>query len=66
MFCILICFTGIFILCRAALLTYISSSITYNLRMDLYTNILSKDIEFFDFRKTGDILSRLVSDTEII
>lgn len=33
------------------------------LREDLFREILSKDCEFFDSRKTGDLLSRLSADT---
>jgi len=33
------------------------------LREDLFKEILSKDCEFFDSRKTGDLLSRLSADT---
>jgi ABC-type multidrug transport system fused ATPase/permease subunit len=36
------------------------------LREDLFREILSKDCEFFDARKTGDLLSRLSADTSKI
>jgi ABC-type multidrug transport system fused ATPase/permease subunit len=32
------------------------------LRIDLFTEIMKKDMEFFDSRKTGDLCSRLQSD----
>jgi len=34
-----------------------------SMREDLFREILSKDCEFFDSRKTGDLLSRLSADT---
>ncbi len=62
----IVLFSGVCILIRAALISYISSNIIYNLRRDLYRSVLQKDMEFFDSRQTGDILSRLVNDTEIV
>ena len=55
----------------------ISERIAQNLRLDLYTSLINKDVEFFDSRKTGDlckytdlsdltIVSRLGSDTAVI
>lgn len=35
-------------------------------RKRLYQEILTKDVAFFDARKTGDLLSRLQGDTEAI
>jgi len=33
------------------------------LRQDLFEEIVNKDVEFFDSRKTGDLISRLQADT---
>jgi len=36
------------------------------MRADLFKEIMSKDIQFFDARKTGDIISRLNNDVQAI
>jgi len=40
--------------------------VAFHLRADLYNSIINKDVAFFDDRKTGDLLSRLNSDTSVI
>lgn len=51
---------------RATLYNIISERIARNLRYDLYHALINKDVEFFDNRKTGDLLSRLGSDIAVI
>lgn len=34
-----------------------------DLRRDVFEEIIKKDVEFFDSRKTGDLISRLQADT---
>jgi len=36
------------------------------LRYDIFYFLINKDVEFFDETKTGDILSRISSDTSVI
>ena len=43
-----------------------SERIAQKLRFDIYSAIIHKDVAFFDARKTGDLLSRLNSDTSVI
>jgi len=43
-----------------------SERVARNLRDDFYTSIVNKDIAFFDERKSGDLLSRLNSDIQVI
>ena len=40
----------------------VSEKLNNNIRNDLYRNVLSKDIEFFDEQRTGKLLSVLDSD----
>lgn len=44
----------------------ISEKVVLEMRTDLFRSILSKDVEFFDSRKTGELLSRLGSDVSVI
>ena len=37
-----------------------------SLRLDLFNNVVAKDIAFFDSYRTGDILSRISSDTQVV
>ncbi|EPZ33735.1 P-loop containing nucleoside triphosphate hydrolase protein [Rozella allomycis CSF55] len=40
--------------------------IIFKLRSDLYEHILKQDISFFDKTRTGELISRLSSDTQIV
>ena len=40
---------------RAAIFNILSERIARNLRRDFYESIISKDIAFFDERRTGDL-----------
>lgn len=44
----------------------ITEKIGYDLRQDLFEEIIKKDVAFFDQRKTGDLISRLQADTSKI
>ena len=37
-----------------------------SLRQKLYDTVIRKDISFFDDNRTGDILSRIGSDTQVV
>jgi len=43
-----------------------SERIALNIRNDFYVSIVNKDIAFFDERKSGDLISRMLSDIQII
>lgn len=51
---------------RYYLFTIVGDRIVTDLRKQLYESILGKEIGFFDETKTGDLMSRLNSDTQII
>ena len=52
-------FNGIY----AYVIGYVAQAIGLTIRQELFDEILSKDVEFFDSRKTGDLISRLEADT---
>jgi len=51
---------------RAWLFTVAGERIVADLRMDLYQSILSQEVSFFDMRRTGELTSRLSSDTTVL
>ena len=51
---------------RARTFNGMSDRIAYRLRYDIFYFLINKDVEFFDETKTGDILSRISSDTSVI
>ena len=51
---------------RYFLFTIAGERIVLRLRQDLYSHILDQDISFFDANKTGDLMSRISSDTTIV
>lgn len=55
-------FSGI----QSSIFVYTNQRFGQQLREDLYREIMRKDVEFFDSRKTGDLISRLNSDVQII
>jgi len=59
---ILIVIAGISVFFRAAIFNILSERIARNLRKDYYSALVSKDIAFFDDRRTGELISRLNSD----
>ena len=46
--------------------SYTNRRFGQELRLDLFKEVLSKDVQFFDSRKTGDIMSRLQTDVQKI
>lgn len=63
---ILIIFSGICVGMRAAIYNILSERIARNLRRDFYNSLVEKDIAFFDSKRTGDLISRLNSDIQVI
>ena len=51
---------------RAATFNILSERIACNLRKDFYESIINKDIAFFDEKRTGELVSRLNSDIQVI
>lgn len=51
---------------RYYLFTMAGERIVQKLRSDLYTHILNQEISFFDFNKTGELMSRISNDTSIV
>ena len=62
----LIIFSGICVGMRAAIYNILSERIARNLRKDFYESLLSKDIAFFDSKRTGALVSNLNSDIQVI
>lgn len=51
---------------RYFLFTMVGERIVADLRADLYEGVIAQEIGFFDAEKTGDITSRLTSDTQTL
>ncbi|KAG5437864.1 hypothetical protein PCANB_000579 [Pneumocystis canis] len=51
---------------RILLLRIISERVISRLRSGLYRNIIRQDVEFFNVNPSGDLISRLSSDTAIV
>jgi ABC transporter fused permease/ATP-binding protein len=51
---------------RYFLFTMAGERIVQRLRRDLYSSILKQEIAFFDFNKTGELISRISNDTAIL
>jgi len=45
---------------------YVSQSVVYNARKDIFKRVQEQDFEFFDRTKTGDIMARLTGDLEAV
>lgn len=53
--------SSIFTFIRAMYYNVMSERIAKALRLDLYSSLINKDVEFFDSRKTGDLCKTLIS-----
>ncbi|GAB2279907.1 ABC transporter B member 27 [Dionaea muscipula] len=51
---------------RAWMFSAASEQVVARLRKDLFTNLIQQEIAFFDVTRTGELLSRLSEDTQII
>lgn len=51
---------------RGAILAVIGERLVARLRLQLYESVLHQEIGFYDENKTGEILSRLGSDTQLL
>ena len=63
---IIILFSSLCVWVRGSTFNIISERIAKYLRYDLFLHLINKDVAFFDEHKTGDILSRISSDTAVI
>ena len=57
---------GVFSGIRGSIFTVVGGRVNVRLRVKLMDALLSQDIGFFDVTKTGDITSRLSSDTTLV
>lgn len=57
---------GVFSGIRGSIFTVVGARVNVRLRMRLMDSLLVQDIGFFDTTKTGDITSRLSSDTTLV
>jgi ATP-binding cassette subfamily B (MDR/TAP) protein 9 len=57
---------GVFSGLRGSVFTVVGGRVNVRLRIQLMDSLLSQDIGFFDTTKTGDITSRLSSDTTLV
>lgn len=57
---------GVAIGLRAYLFTIAGEHIVTNLRNDLFKRIIDQELAFFDENKTGELTSRLTSDTQVL
>ncbi|KAE9466610.1 hypothetical protein C3L33_01458, partial [Rhododendron williamsianum] len=51
---------------RAWLFSYASERVVARVRKDLFSHLIQQEIAFFDVTRTGELLSRLSEDTQII
>jgi ABC-type multidrug transport system fused ATPase/permease subunit len=51
---------------RAAIFNILSERIARNLRKDFYESLMYKDVAFYDANRTGDLISRLNSDIQVV
>ena len=58
--------SSIFTFLRIANFLTLAWRISWMIKYDLFNSLIHKDITFYDSNKTGELLSRMDSDTEII
>jgi ABC-type bacteriocin/lantibiotic exporter with double-glycine peptidase domain len=51
---------------RAVAFNLMAERIARALRKDFFESIVAKDVAFYDVRKSGDLISRMGSDIEVI
>ena len=57
---------GIFTAARFYMVTWIGERVTTDLRQAVYAHVLQQSPQFFETLKTGEVLSRLTTDTTVI
>lgn len=63
---IIIVVSAIFVGIRATSFNAMSQRIALDLRHDFFKAVVNQDVEFFENNKTGDLLSRLNADIDVI
>lgn len=63
---VLFAISGVATAFRSYLFTAAGERIVADLRTDLYTAVVRREISFFDLRRTGELLNRLASDTTVL
>ena len=63
---VLFALQSVFVAMRYYLFTVIGDRIVTDLRDDLYAAIMAQEMGFFDDRRTGELTSRLASDTQVL
>jgi len=57
---------GVFTAARFFMVTWIGERLTTDLRQAVYAHVLTQSPQFFETLKTGEVLSRLTTDTTVI
>ncbi|HUL63473.1 MAG TPA: ABC transporter transmembrane domain-containing protein [Burkholderiaceae bacterium] len=57
---------GIFTAARYFMVSWIGERVTTDLRRSVYSHVLTQSPQFFETLKTGEVLSRLTTDTTVI
>ncbi len=57
---------GVFTAARFYMVTWIGERVTADLRQAVYAHVLQQSPQFFETLKTGEVLSRLTTDTTVI
>jgi ATP-binding cassette, subfamily B, bacterial len=57
---------GVFTALRFFMVTWIGERVTTDLRRSVYAHVLDQSPQFFETLKTGEVLSRLTTDTTVI
>ena len=57
---------GVFTSARFYMVTWIGERVTTDLRQGVYSHVLMQSPQFFETLKTGEVLSRLTTDTTVI
>lgn len=57
---------GIFAALRFYLVTWLGERVVADLRTDVYANVIRMDPTFFEVTRTGEVLSRLTTDTTLV
>lgn len=57
---------GLFFFLRSYFFGIVAQKVVYQLRCKLYDSIIHQNISFFDQEKTGNLVSRLAADTQVI
>lgn len=57
---------GIFTFVRGYSFNILGEKVMYVVRNELFGKIVKKDVEFFDVNKSGELMSRITSDTSLL